>query len=258
MRKGKVRRPLAVPVERAEGRGPRADSGCRPSPPPPAPPPPRLPPPRPRPARSPPRTERSTQRARQPGSGFSFIGDPGALPRRPPPAGSRPRSVQGRLLRRQDLIGVSQGWPALKPGPQNRLQEAADETRPGPGGPSGASCRDSQVRARGGGGRDAGDPRPPGGPASSRRQRGLGFTPTPSPLRTRGAPGDRSGGLGAELWVRAWAVVLTRPAGRARGTTAGRRGPLRTWSRTCCFPCPARCPPPAQVRISPGVGGAHG
>lgn len=50
-------------------------------------------------------------------------------------------------------------------------------------------------------------------------------------------------------------LVLTRPAGWARPTTAGRGGPPQSWSRLCCSLCPARCSPP-QVRISLELGSA--
>lgn len=80
---------------------------------------------------------------------------------------------------------------------------------------------------------------------------------TPGPLLcpvvpgTWGAQGREAMGQG--MGDGGMGLVLTRPAGWARRTTAGRGGPPQSWSRLCCSLCPARCSPP-QVRISLELG----
>lgn len=92
-----------------------------------------------------------------------------------------------------------------------------------------------------------GSPRPPGdsrplwSPAPQHplpRLLDRGCARDPGRLRE----GVAGGGMGG-------ALLLTKPAGWARPTTAGRAGPPQTWSRLCRSLRPARCPPP-QVRVS--------
>lgn len=86
------------------------------------------------------------------GLNSSFIGDTCSPPSSPPPPGSTLRPLQWQpagssfFLRASSVSPPQQGWLALKTRSQTRIQEAAGETRPDPGGPSGASCGDSQVR----------------------------------------------------------------------------------------------------------------